>query len=73
MSFDDPETVFRVVINPEEQYSIWPIYRDIPDGWRDAGFAGKRSECLAYIEKVWLDMRPLSLRQFLARQENGKG
>jgi MbtH protein len=64
MSIDDPETIFRVVMNPEEQYSIWPDYRPIPGGWRDTGFSGKRPDCLAHIEAVWTDMRPLSLRQF---------
>ena len=66
MSIDDEETVFRVVVNPEEQYSIWPAWRPVPDGWRDTGFSGKRKECLAHIDEVWTDMRPLSLQQSLA-------
>jgi MbtH protein len=66
MSIDDPDTTFRVVMNDEEQYSIWPSYRPVPDGWRDTGFAGKRAECLAYIDEIWTDMRPLSLRKFFA-------
>ena len=66
MSIDDEETVFRVVMNGEEQYSIWPAWRPVPDGWRDAGFSGKRKACVAHIDEVWLDMRPLSLRRFLA-------
>jgi MbtH protein len=65
MSIDDEETVFRVVVNPEEQYSIWPVWRPVPDGWRDTGFSGRRKECLAHIDAVWTDKRPLSLRQFL--------
>jgi MbtH protein len=56
-------TVYKVVINHEEQYSIWPEYRENPLGWRDAGKVGSKSECLDHIEKVWTDMRPLSLRQ----------
>jgi MbtH protein len=59
---EDDRTIFRVVVNHEEQYSIWPDYRDLPLGWRDAGKTGTRQECLAYIEDVWKDMRPLSLR-----------
>jgi MbtH protein len=53
---------YRVVVNHEEQYSIWPADRENPLGWRDAGKAGTKSECLAYIERVWTDMRPLSVR-----------
>ena len=68
MSFDSEDTVFRVVVNHEEQYSIWPEYKAIPGGWRDTGVAGKKAECLAHIEQVWTDMRPLSLRQFMAEQ-----
>jgi MbtH protein len=56
-------TLFRVVINHEEQYSIWPDHKENPLGWMDAGKSGTKAECLAYIEEVWTDMRPLSLRQ----------
>jgi len=55
-------TVYRVVVNAEEQYSIWPAGRELPLGWKDAGKQGLKAECLAYIEEVWTDMRPLSLR-----------
>lgn len=68
MSFDDEDTVFNVVVNHEEQYSIWPDYKEIPAGWRAAGKSGKKQECLEFIEQVWTDMRPLSLRQHMARQ-----
>lgn len=54
-----------VVINDEEQYSIWPQDREIPAGWREAGCRGTKDECLDYIEKVWTDMRPASLRRAL--------
>lgn len=60
---DDEEATFHVVMNHEEQYSIWPAQRDIPSGWKMVGKTGKKAECLAYIEEVWTDMRPLSLRQ----------
>lgn len=59
-------TIYQVVVNDEEQYSIWPTYRDNPLGWRSAGKTGSKSECLAYIEEVWSDMRPLSLRKQMA-------
>lgn len=59
----DAEARFRVVVNHEEQYSIWPAERELPLGWRDADKEGTKDECLAYIEVVWTDMRPLSLRQ----------
>ena len=55
-------TIYNVVVNHEEQYSIWPADRENPLGWRDAGPSGIKAECLAYIERVWTDMRPLSLR-----------
>jgi len=53
----------RVVINEEEQYSIWPEQRDIPAGWRDGGVSGTKDECLEYIATTWVDMRPLSVRR----------
>jgi MbtH protein len=56
-------TVYDVVINDEEQYSIWPAHREPPLGWRRASKQGPKAECLAYIEEVWTDMRPLSLRK----------
>lgn len=55
--------VYKVVVNHEEQYSIWPDYKEIPLGWKDAGKSGLKPECLAYIKEVWTDMRPLSLRK----------
>lgn len=55
---------YCVVINQEEQYSIWPFGLDIPPGWQAIGVSGSKDECLDYVEKVWVDMRPLSLRKF---------
>ncbi|NEQ30814.1 MAG: MbtH family NRPS accessory protein [Leptolyngbya sp. SIO4C5] len=68
MSAPGSETslTYRVVVNAEEQYSIWPAERELPLGWRDAGKAGTQEECLAHIDEVWTDMRPLSLRQKMA-------
>ncbi len=52
----------RVVVNDEEQYSIWPLDRDLPPGWREIGVRGSKAECLAHIETAWTDMRPRSIR-----------
>lgn len=59
----EDNTVYKVVVNHEEQYSIWPADRENPLGWSDAGKSGPKEECLAYIKEVWTDMRPLSLRK----------
>lgn len=56
-------TTYRVVVNHEEQYSIWPTWKEVPAGWKDTGKQGSKADCLAYIKEVWTDMRPLSLRQ----------
>ncbi|QKV97145.1 MbtH family NRPS accessory protein [Streptomyces sp. NA02950] len=65
------DRTYHVVINAEEQYSIWPTDQDLPDGWTVAGRTGSRDECLAHIDEVWTDMRPLSLRQFMAEHPDG--
>ena len=62
MSEDDGRD-YRVVVNHEEQYSIWPAGRELPAGWRDAGKTGSRAECLAHVTEVWTDMRPLGVRK----------
>ncbi|MCG8614769.1 MAG: MbtH family NRPS accessory protein [Desulfobacterales bacterium] len=59
----DENTIYHVVVNHEEQYSIWPDGKEIPDGWRTVGKNGPKKECLSYINDVWTDMRPLSLRK----------
>jgi MbtH protein len=59
----EDQTVYKVVVNHEEQYSIWPVGRENPLGWRDAGKSGLKQECLDYIKEVWTDMRPRSLRE----------
>ncbi len=65
MDTEDIESriTYLVVVNHEEQYSIWPDYKDIPNGWRSVGKSGTKKECLDYIGQVWTDMRPLSLRR----------
>lgn len=71
MAVDEQEDnrQYVVVVNHEEQYSIWPVDREIPLGWQDAGKRGLKAECLAYIEEVWTDMRPLSLRKKMQEDE----
>lgn len=66
---DQDKRRYRVVVNHEEQYSIWPEGRDIPLGWRDEGTSGTKEECLSHIESVWKDMRPLSLRRMMDQQQ----
>ncbi|MEV4319530.1 MbtH family protein [Actinocrispum sp. NPDC049592] len=56
------ERVYQVVVNDEEQYSIWPAGRPVPAGWRTEGTSGTEEECVAHIDQVWVDMRPKSLR-----------
>jgi len=62
-------TIYNVVVNHEEQYSIWPAERENALGWRDAGKNGSKEECLAYIKDVWTDMRPLSLCKKMHEQK----
>ena len=67
---ESDDTRYQVVINDEEQYSIWPEGRELPLGWNTAGKAGTKQECLAYIEEVWTDMRPLSLRRAMDKKDS---
>jgi MbtH protein len=60
----DEATIYLVIVNDEEQYTIWPAYKtNLPLGWRAEGKQGNKDECLAHIKTVWTDMRPLSLRK----------
>ena len=65
MGLDEQEdtTIYKVVVNHEEQYSIWPEYREIPPGWKEAGKTGTKPECLVFIERIWQDTRPMTLRR----------
>jgi MbtH protein len=64
MAFDEEDQrTYIVLINHEEQYSLWPKGKNIPGGWRAVGKEGSRSECSKYVDEVWVDMRPLSLRK----------
>src|SRR4051794_32025233 len=74
MSRDEREddTIYKVVVNHEEQYSIWPADRENALGWNDAGKSGTKQECLDYIKEVWTDMRPLSLRKKMEEMERAR-
>ena len=66
MTMEDKEmdtTLYTVVVNHEEQYSIWPADKAIPAGWSSVGKTGPKQDCLTYVKEVWTDMRPLSLRK----------
>lgn len=65
---EEPRAQYKVVVNDEEQYSIWPLDRETPAGWREEGKQGSKDEVLRYIEEVWTDMRPLSLRRQMEKK-----
>ncbi len=65
-------TIYVVMINQEERYSIWPAYRDVPLGWRAVDKQGTQDECLDYMGEVWTDMRPLSLRKKMEEEARKK-
>ena len=63
---DDDSSIYIVLINDEEQYSLWPKYKAVPNGWRVTGQEGSKAECCRYVDEVWTDMRPASLRRKMA-------
>jgi MbtH protein len=65
--FDDESGVFRVLVNDEGQYSLWPDFAPVPDGWRSVHGPGSRAACLDHIERHWTDMRPRSLAEAMRR------
>ncbi|MEM9174221.1 MAG: MbtH family NRPS accessory protein [Myxococcota bacterium] len=67
----DEEMIYQVVVSEEGRYSIWPDYKEIPWGWRADDKRGTKAECLDYIETVWTDMRPLSLRRAMDGDASG--
>lgn len=69
----EDRSAYRVVINQEEQYSIWPAEQENARGWRDAGKSGSKEECLAYVKELWTDMRPLSLRTQMEASKGKEG
>lgn len=70
---EEDDVIYRVIINHEEQYSIWPSYKENPSGWKDGGKTGNKQECLNYIQEVWTDMRPLSLRKQMEQMQQEEG
>lgn len=72
MAFDREDALYKVLINQQEQYSLWPDYKAVPAGWRETGKQGSKADCLAYVEQVWTDMRPLSLRQKMDGQTEAR-
>ena len=66
----EDDRIYKVVVNHEEQYSIWPADRENALGWSDVGKSGTKQECLAYIKEIWTDMRPLSLRKKMAETDD---
>ena len=65
---EEDTRTYTVVVNDEEQYSLWFADRELPNGWRAVGKTGPKKDCLAYVEEVWTDMRPLSLRKWMDAQ-----
>jgi MbtH protein len=68
---EDDKTVYLVLMNCEEQYSLWPKFNAVPKGW-EVKKEGSKAECLAYVKEVWTDMRPLSLRKHMEEFERKK-
>ena len=66
---DKDDDLYRVVVNDEEQYSIWPLDKENAPGWKDEGKSGTKAECLAHIKVIWNDMRPRSLREKMDREK----
>jgi MbtH protein len=72
MESEETAITYRVVVNEEQQYSIWAVDKELPPGWNEVGMVGTRDECLDHIEEVWVDMRPKSLRLAM-EQSAGQG
>lgn len=68
--FDDEAGRFFVLVNAEEQYSLWPVFAEIPAGWSVAFGDEGHSECIEYVEKNWIDMRPKSLRDAMVNDSD---
>lgn len=66
--FDDENGNFLVLVNEEGQYSLWPSFREVPEGWTETGPKGNRRECLDWIEANWTDMRPRSLVEAMEKE-----
>lgn len=68
-SLNDDKEQFLVLMNHEGQYSLWPSYKSIPVGWKEVFSENTKEKCLAYVENVWTDMRPLSLQKKMKKEE----
>jgi MbtH protein len=66
--FDDPNGTFLVLVNHENQHSIWPSFADVPAGWSVVHGEASRQSCLDYVEEHWTDLRPTSLIKSMAEQ-----
>ena len=64
--FDDEDGTFYVLRNDEEQYSLWPVFADVPAGWHVVFGESTRADCVAYVEQTWTDLRPKSLRDAMS-------
>lgn len=65
------QTSYQVVVNDEEQHALWPAGGELPAGWQAEGFTGSEEACMAHVDEVWEDIRPLSLRRRLAESATG--
>lgn len=65
--FENQDEIYLILVNDENQYSLWPEFRVVPSGWRTIGPRAKRAVCLAWIENHWTDMRPKTLAEQMAR------
>ncbi|UTT49201.1 MbtH family protein [Rhodococcus gordoniae] len=70
--FDDEDGRFYVLINDEEQYSLWPTFAEVPQGWRVVFGEESRAACVEYVEQHWTDMRPKSLRDAMEADEKAR-
>jgi MbtH protein len=73
MREEEQNWTYKVLINDEGQYSLWPEFKEIPDGWRSVGVIGSKTECLAFIDSTWKDMRPLSLKKAMETDSRRHG
>ena len=67
---EEDTTIYKVVVNHEEQYSIWPEHKENALGWSDVGKSGLKDDCLNLVKEIWLDMRPLSLRKHMEANQD---
>ena len=72
MNMTEEDFEYQVLVNHEEQYSLWPTFRDIPNGWKQVGPIGTKQVCLDYVNEVWTDITPLSVRKRMAEYEKNE-